>query len=70
MPRHDWIVNRLVLFIWLVVAMVAVACAPSGGGTITKSGIALEDVRGVGDLQARLNADVGKTRLLLLVSPT
>jgi len=30
----------------------------------------LEDVRGIDDLRARFQADAGKARLVLLVSPT
>jgi hypothetical protein len=30
----------------------------------------LEDIQSVGDLQTRFQADVGKPRLVLLVSPT
>ena len=36
----------------------------------TSSAISLTDLHDVSDLQARFNQDVGKPRLLLLVSPT
>jgi hypothetical protein len=67
---HKVHLRRLLVLISLLAALLAVACAPSGGATVSKSGSALEDVRGVADLQGRFNADAGKTRLLLIVSPT
>jgi hypothetical protein len=51
-------------------------CGNSGSATVpwdrpaAPAGMTLMDLRDVGQLEARFNQDVGKPRLVLLVSPT
>jgi hypothetical protein len=41
--------------------------APPG---VTMAGVTMADLHGVGDLQARFNADRGQPRVLVIFSPT
>jgi hypothetical protein len=40
------------------------------GGGDAPPGVTLTDLRGVDDLKARFNADSGRTRLVVIFSPT
>jgi hypothetical protein len=68
-----------------LLALVLAACAPSGGAgatapapgvaasdarSVSTTSVALQELRDVGQLQALFAQDTGKTRLILLVSPT
>ncbi|TMF02060.1 MAG: hypothetical protein E6I52_10180 [Chloroflexi bacterium] len=70
---------RLVILLWLMPSMLALAlagCGHAGGLTLpwdrpaAPAGITLTDLHAVGDLQTVFNQDVGKPRLIMLVSPT
>jgi hypothetical protein len=57
------------------VSLVVTGCgqinvAAPGAKQPASSAMSLTDLHDVSDLQARFNQDVGKPRLLLLVSPT
>ena len=60
----------------LLLAVSVLAGCQQVGGLLTRTGAPapgtrpLEDIQSVGDLQTRFQADVGKPRLVLLVSPT
>ena len=54
---------------WLPLALLLAACqggATAGGGVPPT----LRDLHGVAELEQAFNADVGKPRLILLLSPT
>jgi len=63
-------------FLALAAATLAGAGCQQVGGLLERGGAPapgtrpLEDVRSVDDLRARFQADAGKPRLVLLVSPT
>ena len=63
-------------FLGLVAATLAGAGCHQVGGLVARTGSpapgtrSLEDIRSVDDLRARFQADAGKPRLVLLVSPT
>ncbi|HEV8637000.1 MAG TPA: hypothetical protein VG370_22500 [Chloroflexota bacterium] len=63
-------------FLGLVAAALAGAGCHQVGGLLHRPGAPtpgtrpLEDIRGVDDLRTRFQADAGKPRLVLLVSPT
>jgi hypothetical protein len=58
----------------LALALVAALAACSGparpAGRPGETGSPIRDLHSVSDLEARFNADVGSTRLILLLSPT
>ena len=60
----------------LFLAVSALAGCQQVGGLLARTGSPppgtrpLEDIQSIGDLQTRFQADVGKPRLVLLVSPT
>ena len=71
--------TRLMTVLWLLPAMLALAltgCAHLGGVSAPwdrptpPAGVSLTDLHDIGELRATFNQDVGKPRLILLVSPT
>ncbi len=54
---------------WLPLALLLAACQ---GGATTGAGVGpkLRDLHGVAELEQAFNADAGKPRLILLLSPT
>lgn len=75
MRRHA----RMAILLWLLPTVLTLAlagCAHAGGVPLPwdrpapPAGITLTDLHAVGDLQAVFNQDAGKTRLIMLVSPT
>jgi predicted small lipoprotein YifL len=69
---------RRAILVWplLLLAVLLTACGTSGPGTVpwdrpsAPAGTSLTDLHNVGELQARFTQDMGKPRLVLLVSPT
>jgi hypothetical protein len=61
---------------FVLLGLLLTGCANSAASTVpwdrpsAPTGISLSDLHNVSELQARFNQDVGKTRLVLLVSPT
>jgi hypothetical protein len=53
-----------------LVLLLVLVVAGCGGSSQTAAPPALQDIHGVGDLAARVDAAKGKPRLVLLLSPT
>jgi hypothetical protein len=67
--------KHVVVAVLLLVVSVLAGCHQVGGLLTRTASPAsgtrpLEDIQSIGDLQTRFQADVGKPRLVLLVSPT
>ncbi len=66
------------IFVWpfLLLALLLTGCGNSGSATVpwdrpaAPASMTLMDLHDVGQLEARFSHDVGKPRLVLLVSPT
>ena len=66
-------ISRAILFgPFLLLALLLTACGTSGPTTVPSApaGMSLTDLHDVGELQSRFTQDVGRPRLILLVSPT
>ena len=63
--RGSWELTAAVLFVVLTLVAAGFSAGCRGDGKPT-----LSDLDGIAELQARFNRDVGKPRIVLLVSPT
>jgi len=58
------------LAVCLLAFLLVAGCCTSSPPVSAPPGVTMADLHGVGDLQARFNADRGQPRLLVIFSPT